>query len=216
MAQIHNMIIRALNSSWNYAPTVKPSTQGASDFLLFNQQLVTALDHHHQVEDHYMFPAIEKLLDRPGAMEENVKGHQSFAEGLAIFQKYILVTRPEEFNGMTFRHIIESFAPELIQHLHDEITSLMSLHVLHSHDLLKVWKHAEHLASKASDLYSDMPWTLGCQDKSFTIDGLRCTVTSPHWIPVAVVRNWHARKHAGAWKFCPSDLHSLRRQMVVA
>ncbi|KAK5045656.1 hypothetical protein LTR84_009025 [Exophiala bonariae] len=215
MAQIHNMIIRALNSSWNYAPTVKPSTQAAADFLLFNQQLFTSLDHHHKVEDDFMFPAVEKLLGRPGAMEENVKGHQSFAEGLAIFQKYIFVTRPDEFNGMTFRHIIESFAPELIQHLHDEISSLMSLHVLDSNELMKIWKHTEQMASKATDLYSDIPWRLGCQDKSFTIDGAKCTASSSRWILDAVVRNWHARRHAGAWRFCPSDLHGLRRQIVL-
>jgi hypothetical protein len=214
MAQIHNTIIRALNSSWNHAPSVKPSTQAAADFLLFNQRLFTTLDHHHKVEDDYMFPAIEKLLGRPGAMEENVKGHQSFAEGLAIFQKYISVTKSDEFNGTTLRHIIEAFAPELIQHLHDEIASLMGLHVLDSAELMKIWKHAEHLAFKVTDLYFDVPWSLGCQDKSFTIDGVKCTVHSSHWMLEAVVRNWHARRHAGAWKFCPSDLHGHRRQIM--
>jgi len=213
MAQIHNTIIRALNSSWNHAVSVQPSTQEATDFLLFNQQLFTTLDHHHKVEDDYMFPAIEKMLNRPGAMEENGKGHEAFAEGLTIFQKYVFVTKAAEYNGVTFRHIIESFAPNLIQHLHDEIPTLVGLHVLDSTALMKVWKEAERIALKDHDLYSDAPWTLGCQDKLFTIDGQKCGFPDVPWILEAVIRNWHAKKHAGAWKFCPSDLSGKRRQL---
>ena len=214
MAEIHNTIIRALNSSWNHATSVKPSE--VEDFLQFNQIIFRTLDHHHKVEDEYMFPAYEKLLARPGAMEENVKGHESFAEGLAIFQKYVFITKPDEFNGTTFRHIIESFAPELIQHLHDEIPTLAGLHVLKSEDLIKIWKRAEHIATKDSDLYTDLPWILGCQDRSFVIDGEKTTFPGAPWILETVVRNWHARKHAGVWRYCPSDLHGHRRQIVVS
>lgn len=211
MAQIHNTIIRALNASWNHAPLVQPDTQEASDFLLFNQQLFNTLDHHHHVEDDYMFPAIEKLLDRPCAMEENTKGHDSFAEGLAIFQKYVFVTKSSEYNGVTLRHIIESFAPALIQHLHDEIPTLVNLHVLDSKELMKVWKHAEHIATKDNSLYMDAPWTLGCQDSAFLIDGKKCEFPNIPWMAGAMIRTWHAKRHAGAWSFCPSNLCGKRR-----
>ncbi|OCT48622.1 hemerythrin HHE cation binding domain-containing protein [Cladophialophora carrionii] len=216
MAQIHNTITRALNASWNHAVSVQPDTQEASDFLLFNQQLFKTLDHHHHVEDDYMFPALEKLLGRPGAMETNTKGHESFADGLAVFQKYVFVTKPAEFNGVTFRHIIESFAPDLIQHLHDEIPTLVSLHVLDAKEVMKVWKHAEHLATKDNSLYTDAPWTLGCQDKSFLIDGQKCDFPDVPWLAEAMIRNWHGKKHAGAWSFCPSDLSGKRRLMPIA
>lgn len=215
MAQIHNTIIRALNSSWNHAVSVKPNTQEASDFLLFNQQIFSTLDHHHKVEDDYMFPEIEALLHRPGAMEVNAKGHESFAEGLAIFQKYVFVTKASEYNGVTLRHIIEAFAPDLIQHLHDEIPTLASLHVLDSSALMKVWKEAEHRTLKDQNLYSDAPWTLGCQDKSFMIDGEKCGFPDVPWILEVVIRNWHAKRHAGAWRFCPSDLCGRRRRLKV-
>ncbi|KIX05205.1 uncharacterized protein Z518_06077 [Rhinocladiella mackenziei CBS 650.93] len=216
MAQIHNTIIRALNASWNHSVSIQPGTQEAADFLLFNQQLFTTLDQHHKVEDDFLFPEIEKMLKRPGAMEENTKGHQSFAEGLAIFQKYVFVTKASEFHGVTFRHIIESFAPDLIQHLHDEIPTLACLHVLDSDALMKVWKQTERLAAQDAELYCSAPWTLGCRDKSFTIDGEKCAYPNVPWILEAVIRNWHARKHAGAWKFCPSDLSGRRRQLTVA
>ncbi|KIV98117.1 hypothetical protein PV10_01798 [Exophiala mesophila] len=212
MADIHNTIIRALNSSWNHAASVEPAQVEA--FLHFNRIIFTTLDHHHKVEDDYMFPAYEKLLNRPGAMESNVKGHESFAEGLSIFHRYITMTKPDEFNGTTFRHIIESFAPELIQHLHDEIPTLASLHVLKSEDLMKIWKEAEHIATKDGSLYTDLPWTLTCQDKSFVIDGETSSFPDVPWLIEAVVRNWHAKRYADVWKFSPSDLHGQRRLMV--
>ncbi|KIW94935.1 uncharacterized protein Z519_04915 [Cladophialophora bantiana CBS 173.52] len=216
MAQIHNTIIRALNASWNQAVMVQPDTQEAADFLLFNQLLFNTLNHHHHVEDDYMFPTMEKLLGRPGAMEANTKGHDSFAEGLTVFQKYVFITKPAEYNGVTLRHIIESFAPNLIQHLHDEIPTLANLHVSDGKELMKIWKHAEHIATKDNSLYTDAPWTLGCQDKSFTIDGEKCGFPDVPWVIEAVIRNWHAKKHAGAWKFCPSDLSGKRRLLPIA
>jgi hypothetical protein len=215
MAQIHNTLIRALNASWNHATSIHDA-ESAADFLFFNQMLFKTLDHHHHVEDDYMFGAIEALLGRPGAMEENTKGHESFADGLAVFEKYIFVTKPSEFNGTTFRHIIESFAPNLIQHLHDEIPTLLSLHVVDSKELMKIWKKAEHIATKDAQLATDAPWLLGCQDKSFIIDGQKCTFPDMPWMIEAVIRNWNAKKHAGAWRFCPSDLSGKRKLMPVA
>lgn len=214
MAQIHNTIIRALNASWNHATLVRPETQEATDFLLFNQVIFKTLDLHHHVEDDYMFPAIEKLLGQPGAMEENNRGHQSFAEGLAIFQKYVFITKSAEYNGATFRHIIESFAPTLIQHLHNEIPTLASLHQVDSKELMKIWKKAESLATKDNSLYTDAPWTLGCQDRSFRIDGKRGTFPGIPCVVSTVIRNWYAKKHTGAWNFCPSDLLGRRRLLL--
>lgn len=215
MAQIHNTIIRGLNASWNHAVSVKASTQEVTDFLLYNQQLYTTLDHHHHVEDDFLFPELEKMLNRPGAMEENTKGHESFAEGLAIFQKYVFNTTASEYNGVTFRHIIDSFAPSLIQHLHDEIPTLLALHVLDSNALVKLWKKAGQIATKDATLTTDAPWTMGCQDKTFTIDGEKSDFPGIPWFIEALVRKWHGKKHAGAWKFCPSDLYGMRREMIV-
>jgi len=211
MAQIHNTMIRALNASWNHAASVQPSTQEAVDFLLFNQQLFTTLDHHHKLENEYLFPKIEEMLNRPGAMEEHTKGRAAFGQGLTVFQKYVFMTKASEYHGATVRHIIESFAPSLIQHLHDEITALVGLHMLDSTRLLRAWKEAG-LATNAAAFSR---WTLGCQDRSFTIDGEKGALPNVPWIIETLVRKWHAKKYAGAWKFCPSDLSGTRRQLIV-
>ena len=39
MATIHNIIMRGFNASYNQAGSVRPGTQEAADFLLFNQFL---------------------------------------------------------------------------------------------------------------------------------------------------------------------------------
>ncbi|EXJ76909.1 hypothetical protein A1O3_10066 [Capronia epimyces CBS 606.96] len=215
MAQIHNTIIRALNASWNHAISVQPCTREAGDFLFFNQQLCKTIVRHHHVEDEYLFPEVDKLQGQPGGTQGNRKDHESFAAGLAVFQKYVFITKSSEFCGLTVRHIIESFAPSFIQHLHDEIPTLVNLHVLDSAALMKTWKHANHLATKDAELYNDGPWLLGCQDNAFTIDGIKNDFPGGFWVTGAVIRTWHARKHAGAWKFCPSDLSGRRRQLAV-
>jgi len=215
MAQMHNTIIRALNASWNHSVRVQPDTQEASEFLLFNQQLCKMMDRHHRFEHDHLFPAIQKLLKCPDEMEEISIAHGSFAERLVVFHKYVSITKAAEYNGVTFRHIIESFAPDLIQQLHDEIPTLMNLHVSDSKALMRLWKRFDHLAIKNNSLYTDTPWLLGCQDKSFAIDGDNCDFPHLSWATEAVVRTWHSKRHAGAWRFCPSDLYGQRRLLTV-
>ncbi|KAK6385611.1 hypothetical protein LTS17_001181 [Exophiala oligosperma] len=215
MAQIHNIMIRALNSAWNHAVGIQPSTREAEDFLFFNQQICSTLEHHHRTEDEYFFPTLEAILGRPSAIEKIAKAHESFAEGLAIYQKYVFLTKASEYNGVTLKHIIEAFAPDLIQHLHDEIPALVALHVLDSKTVMKVWKSSEQLPARYSDVYVLAPWMLGCQDKSFTIDGHKADFPEMPWVVEFVAKGWFARRHAGAWRFCPSDLNGRRRQIYV-
>lgn len=214
MAQIHNTLIRAVNASYNHAIHVEAGTVTASDFLLYNQIIFKFIDHHHHTEDDFLFPELERMLQRPGAMEENTEGHHSFETGLKEFEKYVFTTRPADFDGFTLRGIIESFAPMLIQHLHDEIPTLVALHTLNSKQLKSVWEQAGKIATKDTDLYTDAPWIIGCQDKQFLIDGKKCEFPNMPWIAEALIRNFHAKRHAGVWKFLPCDLHGQRRQMA--
>lgn len=161
-----------------------------------------------------MFPEYEKLLKRPGAMDENVAGHEKFMEGFHVFVKYVNKTSADEYNGLTLRHIIESFGSDLVRHLHEEIPTLVGLHVVDDERALKrIWKHAEHLATKDADLYLNAPFMLGCQDKEFEIDGEKSTFLNMPWAVEAIVRNWTSCRHRGVWKFCPSDMQG-RRKMI--
>ena len=151
-------------------------------------------------------------MSEPGALHSNTEQHESFMDGLTVFTKYVTTTTSSGYNGLTLRHIIESFAPKLIEHLHDEIPSLLSTHIIEDEKaLMNVWTQASAMAQKDSDLYVAGPFFLGCQDKTFRIDGMEGDFPGVPWVLETVVRGWYARRHAGAWRFLPSDLNGRRR-----
>jgi len=216
MSLIHNTMIRALNASYNQCLSIHPGTQEATDFLLFNLTFFEMLDHHHKVEEEHMFPQIEEMLGEPGAMEKNVEQHQAFEEGLGLFEKYVKGTKSEEYNGRTFRHIIDSFGSVLVQHLHDEIPSLLSLHTLDSAQMMKIWKKAEHAATADADPYTNWPFTFSCQDRSFLLDGeVRSFPPAPFFAP-CLISGWFSRRFSGSWKFAPCDFAKRRRALAYA
>ncbi|RMD42300.1 hypothetical protein DV735_g2838, partial [Chaetothyriales sp. CBS 134920] len=180
MAQMHNTVIRAINSSHNHALSIR--LEDAEDFLFFNQQLCAMIRHHQTTKDGYLFPAIEKLLVGKTGGDMNISSkiaeQERVMQSFKVFEAYVLRTKPAEYVGRTFRHMIESFAPRLIQHLHDEIPVLTSAWVLDSGELMKVWKKAQDKATRDAELHVQACWVLGCQDRSFQVDGRACEVSN--------------------------------------
>jgi hypothetical protein len=216
MAQIHNTIIRALSSAYNNALSVSPSTQRATDFLFFNATIADTLHHHHATEDDYLFPALEELLGEEGALHENTEQHEAFMDGLMVYTKYVKNTSADEYNGLTLRLIIENFALKLIEHLHDEIPSLLKCHAIKDEEaLMGIWTKAAELALKDTDIFVAGPFLLGCLDKDFTVDNLPADF--PGFPPEleSQVANEMSKKHQGAWEFCPSDFKGNRRALTL-
>ena len=207
MAFIHNTILRAFNSSYNQCLNVVPGTQEAADFLFFNQTLFRMLDHHHKVEEDFLFPDIEELIGKPGAMEANVEQHHAFEKGLECFEEYLTETTSANFDGQKFRDILDSFVFVLAEHLHDEIPTLMSLHYLDSAKMDKIWARSAHEAKKHGEIARDMPFLLSCQDNTFLLDG-KASLSFPglpFFLPY-LVKAVFANKHQGAWRFSPSGM----------
>lgn len=216
MAQIHNTMIRAFNASYNQCLSIQPGTQEAADFLLFNRLLFNMLDHHHHVEEEFLFPGVEKLLGVPGAMEPNVEQHHAFEKGLGVFEEYVTQTKPEGYCGRQLRDILDSFLDVLVQHLHDEIPTLLNLHTLDSKEMSKIWEKTAHEATKDIDIFTDAPFVLSCQDRTFLLDGQpRGFPGIPFFLPW-VVSAIFARRHAGAWKFSPSGILGAPRPLMFA
>ncbi|RMZ78891.1 hypothetical protein DV738_g3700, partial [Chaetothyriales sp. CBS 135597] len=213
MAQMHNTVIRAINSSYNHALAVR--FEDADDFLFFNKQLCAMIRHHQTTTDTYLFPAIEKLLLSKTGGDMNISSkiaeHERFMHSFKLFEAYVQRTKPAEYVGRTFRHLIESFAPRLIQHLHDEIPVLTSAWVLDSGELMKAWKKSHEKASRRAGSQVQACWVLGCQDRSFQVDGRACEFPNVtglvHWL----VGRLYGKKHERAWRWCPSDLQGRRR-----
>jgi hemerythrin-like domain-containing protein len=216
MAQIHNAIIRALNSIYNQCTAVKSGSKDAVDFLKYCQFFHGALHHHHDVEEETFFPDIEKLAGKPGMMEANVEQHKEFEEGLENFRFYVCETSPENYDGQRLKDIIDSFGKILEKHLHDEIPTLLSLHHLDAKKMKQVWARAEKAAQANNDLFKDAPITFGCVDRTFKVDGLPANFPPvPFFIPYLVHYVFSGR-HAGAWRFNPCTFFKAPRPLQLA
>ena len=216
MAVIHNTMIRALNASYNHCLSIKPGTTDAADFLLFNRTFFDFLYHHHTAEEEFVFPQLEKLLGTPGAMETNVAQHHAFEPGLKKFEAYITKTPPDKYCGETLKQIIESFAEILVEHLHDEIPTLLTLHALDSTDLDKIWKRAQHEATKDGSLFVDVPWLLSCQDRTFLLDGEARPFPDIGSVLPLLISAFFGRRNAGAWRFGPSSFTGWPKPLTLS
>jgi hypothetical protein len=76
-------------------------------------------------------------------MEINVKQHHDFHDGLKKFGEYVYGTTAETYDVQTFKEILDSFTPALMQHLIDEIRTLLSLEKYGGDKLMDTWKALE-------------------------------------------------------------------------
>ena len=218
MAQIHNLLIRALNSIYNHSLRVDPAIDSTNttanetaDFLHFCRVWCALLNHHHEIEDTWLFPEFEKLLSIPGAMGSNVAGHDAFLPGLRLFEAYVSRTAPAEYCGMTLRNMLDRFAPLLVEHLHDEIPTMLAMWRVEAEPLRKVWAVAEKMGRSGGSVWEAPAMILGCVDRAMLMDGALCTFPEVPWAVEKVVRKGLARRFAGVWRFAPFDFEGRRR-----
>jgi hypothetical protein len=213
MASVSNAYVRAINATFNHAPTVSPSTKRCEDFLFYNQIIYKMLNRHFRIEDNIIFPSLEKLHGRPGSANEYSNARETFLNSFVAFGAYALDPKTvENFDGADFRRHVESFAPELIQYLHRGITTIINLPPAYSKELRKMWMQAQKAFMDEVDLCLDGPWVMGCHDKTFLIDGEKEHLSIP-WVVETLVRSWYSKKNTGVWDFCPSDSYGNRRML---
>lgn len=127
MANVHNMIIRGLNSIYLQAPHIKPADEKA--FCRYIAGWHFLLHSHHSGEESMLFPAVEKMAEVEGIMETNVEQHRAFHDGIDSLKAYAnaVVADKEKYDGSRVVALIDGFGSTLTQHLSDEIPSLLSL-----------------------------------------------------------------------------------------
>lgn len=161
MAHVHNTIIRGLNCIVLQAPNVPDSTstlynaQDVKDLLFFAGSWVKMVNHHHGVEEEFMFPEIERFSGRPGLMEDPRHQHELFHGGLEDLLKYASETKPENYRwegpgGM--KAIVDGFAGHLTDHLYAEIDILLGLGDLDDKQLREAWDKAEAHAKATGNI----------------------------------------------------------------
>jgi hypothetical protein len=74
--------------------------------------------------------------------------HEAFHDGLVELQNYAkkFGNRPDEYQWITMKSIIDNFAPPLVQHLTEEIDDILALRKTCDSEGLKVSAEAEAVA----------------------------------------------------------------------
>jgi hypothetical protein len=126
MATSHNIYIRGINAICLQAEGVN-AVEDKRDFLQYCRFWVESVVHHHDAEEEFFFPPLDKLPGMKGLMDINIEQHKTFHSGLEEFSKYVSETKPEDFDGKALKKIIDSFADKLVKHLHMEIDTLIGL-----------------------------------------------------------------------------------------
>lgn len=143
MCHVHNLFLRLLNSIYNQAPHIpKDQPEIVKNFLLYIKFWYDGLHHHHSHEEKSVFPRFEKASGLTGVMEENVKQHELFHDGVDELLSYATKTAPENYDGKEVVRIIDGFGHVLREHLNDEIPTLLSLGRFDGKAIKEAWEEA--------------------------------------------------------------------------
>ncbi|KAM0329540.1 hypothetical protein ACHAQA_004849 [Verticillium albo-atrum] len=127
MACVHNMVVRGLNSIYLQAPHIE-STDVPS-FVQYSLTWYKLVHLHHSCEESDFFPLIEKLSGEKGIMDGNVDQHHAFRDGLESFHVYFEACKADQtkYDGEKIVTMIDSFGSVLVQHLTEEIPTIVNL-----------------------------------------------------------------------------------------
>lgn len=225
MANVHNALLRGLNSIYLQAPHVAQPADVA-DLMLYTKAWVDTVHHHHSLEETIFFSRVDALAKEAGVpeglMDPNVDQHHAFEPKLHETLAWVEGVRQGEtgYDSKTLIGLIDSFAPILTQHLHDEIATLIKLEKC---DAVKVKKAMEDTAKegvKTADMVRKptliikmyklmkmaqslvIPQFMGCIDKTYP--GSEAFPPLPFFLPY-LNAYWFSRKHRGCWRFNPCD-----------
>jgi hemerythrin-like domain-containing protein len=156
MANVHNTLLRGLNSIYLQAPHVSELAD-IMDLMFYTKAWAASVHVHHASEETVFFPKVdawakEARLDA-GLMEGNIEQHHAFETGLEETLKWSEEVRAgtKAFDAKKLIGLIDTFAPLLTQHLHDEIDTLIRLEKCDGEKVRKAFKlTADESLKKAS------------------------------------------------------------------
>ncbi|KAH7101358.1 hypothetical protein BKA62DRAFT_672016 [Auriculariales sp. MPI-PUGE-AT-0066] len=216
MTVFHNILFRGLNALYNQASAVsKGSIPDKHDLVSFGEEQV-------------MFPGLETASNNAGLLAINVRQHESFHKGIEDLRNHLdSVKRDPQakaFDATRLRALIDAFAPALVQHLHDEIPTLVE----YSRRFPEVdvrpieQRFSVHMRSKGygaspvTGLTLLLPCMLACHDRDF--NGGRWAAYLPGTArTLSGVAKFATRfAHRGVWRFAPCTFNSqLKSDMCV-
>ncbi|KAK3367904.1 hypothetical protein B0H63DRAFT_489974 [Podospora didyma] len=127
MANVHNIMLRGLNSIYLQAPHI--SQGDIIPFCRYISGFCSFIHIHHNGEEEQFFPEVEKMAGVKGLMDGNVEQHRVFQAGLKGLEEYTaaVLAGKEEYSGEKIKNLVDGFGAVLVQHLTDEIPTLLGL-----------------------------------------------------------------------------------------
>ncbi|KAJ7122164.1 hypothetical protein C8R44DRAFT_568814, partial [Mycena epipterygia] len=118
MAAAHNAFIQGINAMVAHAPTVTPDK--VQPFMIFSLAVVDNIHHHHDLEETFLFPEMEKKLGK-GALSQNIAQHRDFVPQLLELKAYLEAVKSGEasYDGARLVQMIHAFGDTMVKHLND-------------------------------------------------------------------------------------------------
>lgn len=159
MANVHNTFLRGLNSIYLQIPYINLPTD-ISDLLLYIKAWADSVHHHHSLEESFIFPRWGTLLKEAGITEDvmsaNVAQHDEFEPKMLACLEWCEDVRAgnKEYDREELVSRIDGFAKVLMQHLHDEIETLMKLDPCDGKAVKKIFDDGANEGLKTADTVS--------------------------------------------------------------
>ncbi|KAJ4415001.1 hypothetical protein N0V82_007583 [Gnomoniopsis sp. IMI 355080] len=221
MTHTHNVLIRGLNSFYQQAPYVKThgnpdyKEQDVKDLLSYVAAWVKMVKHHHDTEESFIFPEIERFSGKPGFMAVPTTQHEAFHDGLERLLAYAESTAPADYRWVGgMKDIVDSFSQALMNHLTEEVEMFMSMENLESDGLKATWEKGEAIATRQTSLELlrvVFPCVLGNADKTYE-GNVHNFPPLPAVLPYIVKYVFAAGN--GAWRFNPCDFWGQPRPLA--
>ena len=129
MALLHNAILRGFNTIYLQAAHVKSADYG--DFIGYCLTFFKFVKSHHDDEENELFPKVEELVGRKGALQNAYEEHASFMDGMTKFHDYFLPLSEQDkegsFDAKTLLSIMDGFSSAFGHHFHSEIDTIARL-----------------------------------------------------------------------------------------
>jgi len=214
MTLVHNAIGRGLNSIYLQAPHITPADEKAFLSYISGWHLVVRV--HHKNEETDFFPAVEELAGEKGIMEGNVAQHHAFEGGLEKLKAYVdaVVAGKEKYNGERVVALVDEFGEVLMQHLEDEIETLLGLRKYGAEKMGGLMaKMAEEAEKGMKEMgFGGMVWIWAHIDANY--EGGRWSHWPPAPAPVKfLIVNLFWRFHASMAKFGAVDRNNRLRPL---
>lgn len=139
MTLAHNILLLNLNSIYLQCEQVtKP--KDIADFIIYAQCSIEEIHTHHALEEENLFPQVAEYTCEKDIMAGNLEQHHAFEATLGRLEKYLSTVTPETYDGKHLKHLIETFANDLVPHLTEEIETLLGLEKYGGEKLGKLWE----------------------------------------------------------------------------